>query len=267
MTVSQARSDLPPDPNSCYTTYTLDVAPSAQTCRYGVLAGKKTIALVGDSHAAQWLPAFLQAVAQNGWTLYYFAKSECAIADVAVYSPKTKGRYTSCDAWRHSMLSRLAAIPALDAVYIGRWTTYQSHTLGPDGEKVSGAQQHALWRAGMARTMRAIPHVPRVVVLADTPEPTFDVPSCLSEQSKSPQKCAFPRSGHTELDEPLQLAERAADPRVSTLDLTDLVCPQRTCQVVTRSGVVVYRDSHHMTASFSRLLGTSVAARLPASIA
>jgi peptidoglycan/LPS O-acetylase OafA/YrhL len=267
MTVSQARSDLPPDPNSCYTGYTLKVAPPAQTCRYGVPEGSRTIALIGDSHAAQWLPAFREAVTEKGWTLYYFAKSECAIADVAVYSSKSKGRYTSCDSWRHSVLQRLDAIPGLDAVYIGRWTTYQSHTLGPAGEKVSGAEQNSLWRAGMARSVRALPHVPRIVVLDDTPGPGFDVPSCLSKQSKSPQKCSFPRAGHTDLDAPLQAAETAASDRVSTLDLTGLVCPQRTCQVVTRSGVVVYRDSHHLTASFSRALGHSVAARLPASLA
>ena len=267
MTASQARSDLPPDPNTCYTGYILEQAPSAATCRYGVPAGKRTIALVGDSHAAQWLPAFANAAVRNGWTLYYFAKSECAFADVPVSSSKSAGgRYASCDSWRHSVQERLGALPELDAVYIGRWTNYQSTTLGTDGKELTGAAQQAAWRTGMARTVKALPAVPHVVVLADTPHPGIDVPTCVSEHTKSPQRCAFPRAGHSGTDAPMRSAEKAAGPRVSSLDLTDLVCPGRTCQVVTQDGVVIYRDSHHLTASFSKLLASSVAARLPATL-
>jgi peptidoglycan/LPS O-acetylase OafA/YrhL len=263
MSMAEARADVPPAHNGCYTGYSATKPPPVSSCRYGPAHGSRTIALVGDSHAAQWLPAFVQAAQRNGWTLYYLAKSQCAVADVPVDSPKEKGRYTSCDSWRHQALRELDGIDGLDAVYIGRWASYLSDTLGPDGRRLARDQVPAAWRAGMVRTMTALSTVPHVVVLRDTPRPRIDVPACLSTHLSRPDRCSFPRAGHTGLDARLVAAEHAAGgSRLSTLDLSPLVCPGTACQVVDRAGVVVYRDSHHLTATFSENLGPKVAARL-----
>jgi hypothetical protein len=105
-----------------------------------------------------------------------------------------------------------------------------------------------------------------VIVLKDTPRPGFDVPACLSRHPKSPAKCAFPKAGHIDLDAPLTAGDQAASPRVSVLDVNGLLCPSSTCPVVTKQGVVLYRDHHHLTASFSASLGPSLAPRLAAAL-
>ncbi|GAA4357570.1 acyltransferase family protein [Angustibacter luteus] len=262
MTVQEARADFPPNGNACYIGYPRDQVPPTTACRYGAPHGTRTIALIGDSHAAQWLPAFVQAAKDNGWTLYYFAKSACAPVDVPVWSPSLQAVYANCPTWRHTMLTRLAAIKGLDAVFVGRYMIYTRDARTASGARVPTGQLGARWQAGMARTVAALPDVPRVVVLQDTPRPGVDVPTCLSKHPANPAACAFARAGHTHLDAELLRAEVAASPRVSTLDLTDLVCPTASCPVVTQQGVVLYRDHHHLTASFSKSLAPAVGQRL-----
>jgi hypothetical protein len=41
-------------------------------------------------------------------------------------------------------------------------------------------------------------------------------------------------------------------PGVRVADLTAVVCPADPCGVVSAGGVVVYRDEHHLTATFAR---------------
>lgn len=50
-------------------------------------------------------------------------------------------------------------------------------------------------------------------------------------------------------------------PHVVFLDLNDLVCPRDACRAML-DGRVVFRDDHHMTASFSRSLAGLLAARM-----
>jgi hypothetical protein len=267
MTVEQARRDLPPTHDGCYHGYAATAPPPTQRCRLTPAGGSRTIALVGDSHAVQWLPAFTEAARQHGWTLYFFAKSECAVADVAVYLSKERGRYTACDTWREQVLRQLAAIDGLDAVFVGRWQSYRTHTMA-HGRRLDAGEMGATWKTGMARLMRALTSVPKVVVLRDTPWPGFDVPSCLSTHLDDPQRCAFPRHGHVGLDDPLVAAERAAGgARLAVLDLDDLVCPRSTCPVVTRDGTIVYRDAHHLSATYSARIGAGVADRLASVLA
>ena len=46
------------------------------------------------------------------------------------------------------------------------------------------------------------------------------------------------------------------------LDLNDLVCPGRNCNAITDKGVVVFRDSQHLTDTFVRMQVPFVRARM-----
>lgn len=66
--------------------------------------------------------------------------------------------------------------------------------------------------------------------------------------------CSFPRS--TTLDEAVFRAERDAAEglhNVSVADLTNQFCTAGLCEPM-RDGLVVYRDTNHLTVAFSRSL-------------
>jgi hypothetical protein len=67
--------------NGCHIGYSLN--PQFKSCDYGTTEGyKTTIALVGDSHATQWLPAFDLAGKASGVRVKTFLMSECVFGSL-----------------------------------------------------------------------------------------------------------------------------------------------------------------------------------------
>jgi hypothetical protein len=100
-------------------------------------------------------------------------------------------------------------------------------------------------------------------MLRDTPLVPQDVPSCLSKHPKRPTTCSFPTAEAAHRDRVLLVAEKAAaGSRLTTVDLTDVICPSTTCHVVTRNGTIKYRDEHHLTARYSARLWQVLAERI-----
>jgi hypothetical protein len=138
----------------------------------------------------------------------------------------------------------------------------------PDGSGSTPSTVGSIWRAGAERTFDRLRRVaPRVVVMEDVPWPYVDVPSCLSQNRRDVEKCAFPRSHRSDLDEALVKAEEAAAGKlVEHLDMSDVICPKATCQVVSSTGQIKYRDQHHLTAGYSATLWPVLARRLEAAL-
>ena len=265
-TAEEARDDTP-DAGPCYVGYDPTSVASAEECRVGPATGSEvTVALIGDSHATAWYPAFRRAAEERGWTVYFFGKSACSVVDVDVRQVGTSSRYDACTQWRAEVLDRVAGIEGLDAVVVGRWMAYGSSTFMPDGSLSTPASVGPVWGAGAERTVERLRQATeRVVVMEDVPWPLSDVPACLSEHPSDVEACSFPTSDRAGLDAALLEAEQAAAPRtVHTLDMTDVICPESTCHVVSESGQVKYRDEHHLTAGYSASLWPVLSERLEA---
>jgi hypothetical protein len=88
------------------------------------------------------------------------------------------------------------------------------------------------------------------------------VPACLSDHLADPGACAFPRAGHVGLDGLIYDQETRHLPPgdvVHFVDLTDAVCTGDPCPVVSPAGTIVFRDLHHLTATFAREIAPQVA--------
>jgi peptidoglycan/LPS O-acetylase OafA/YrhL len=267
MTPEEARDDAPRLPTGCYGGYDSTEPPAVESCRIGVPDGRVRIALIGDSHAAQWVPAMDAAARSRGWTVYVFTKAACPTAAVPVVANALRGAYASCPVWRDAVFDRVAAIPDLDAVVLGRYMDYRQLVLLDRQVRSTVATVGPAWRAGSARSFERLQaSAPRIVVLRDTPRPGDDVPTCLSRNPTDEGACTFPRANGTRLDEPLAAAERAALPSVRFVDLTPVVCPDAACPVRTPTGQVIYRDRHHLTASYSAGIAGSFGDALAAAL-
>jgi hypothetical protein len=256
LTPEAARADKPDNSGPCYPGYAATEVPALDQCRVGPASGgSKTIALVGDSHAQQWLPALRKAAEQLGWTVYHYAKPSCTVTDVPIWHVQAKGRYRACEQWRTNLLDRIGQIEGLDAVIVGRWSDYREIALEPNGSRATPDNIAELWFEGSKRTYPVMAEAaPRIIVVADTPRPTKDVPSCLSA-TEDPAACAFDRRSTTRQDEVLFQAEKSAAPgAVRSVDLTSVLCPDRACPVVSPQGQIMYRDANHLTDGYSGTL-------------
>src|SRR5690606_25734152 len=76
------------------------------TCVHTNEEADYSIALVGDSHAAQWLPALRQVALRRGWKLTNVTKSACLFGDVLVLDG-TGQEYESCREWTRNAVDLL----------------------------------------------------------------------------------------------------------------------------------------------------------------
>ncbi len=246
-----ARDDLPDlYRDGCHASGT-ETEPRA--CTYGDPAGSFTVALVGDSHAAQWAPA-LQAIAlARGWKIVIYTKSACPFLNSQVQSD---GRaYVSCTSWNKAVLSRLlgAGRPNLvvtsNSLYLAM---EEGRALGPAASlEVLGSGMRSIWSSLGAAGIRT-------VVLRDTPRPGIDIAECVSQYPQRMTKCAVNRDTALAGIGERQTTSAAGIPAVSLVNLNDAICPMDMCAAVI-GGVLVYRDTNHLSATYAATLAPRLA--------
>ena len=241
-----ARDDLP-------VVYEADCHQGQQeaattVCEFGQEAGP-TVLLVGDSHAAQWVPAFTDLADEHGWRLRTYTKSACQFADVTSVIGAQLLTYESCVEWNRN-IQALISSERPDAVIFGGAFWPQ---LIESGEVIDDPQLTAdLLESGLVRSWTSVVEagIP-IVVLKDVPYPRFDVPECVVENLDDLTECAFDRAAAMEFNTPHAAASALVE---STLvDPTNWICFDATCPAVV-DDLLVWRDSHHLTATYARSL-------------
>jgi peptidoglycan/LPS O-acetylase OafA/YrhL len=224
-----------------------EAATHPPDCVYGDPDGTLTVALIGDSHAAQWFPALNRIANQRGWLLVTYTKVACPFVDMPIYNLSLKREYRECAAWRAAVISRLREQrPDLTLVSGSRFAIH------PMRDEDAGVQAQG---AALARMLDRIPG--RIAVIVDTPEPGEDVPSCLSRHSDDIRGCAIAKGVAT--SGRLGAIERRATRETgdALIDMTRRVCPAWPCQVV-GDGIIKFRDIRHLTATFSRSMAADL---------
>jgi peptidoglycan/LPS O-acetylase OafA/YrhL len=225
-------------------------------CATGDIGSTTTVALVGDSHAAIWNPAFQQAATQRHWRLETLAKAACPLMDLSVNNAfrRLVELFEHCEQWRGQIMTRLRSEhPRL--VVVSVWRGY-----GAD-ESLTGFNGYdRAWLDGLTRLVEQLRGIgAKVLVLGPVPDPRTTVPICLSAHLDDATACLARRS--TAVNQPGIAGESDA---VTTgggqyVDLTDLFCTTDRCPVIV-GNTLVYVDSSHLTFEYSRLLAPAVGA-------
>lgn len=246
--LARARDDLPPIyADGCH----LDPDQVAfGTCAYADTGSDTTIVLFGDSHAAQWFPTLERLALERGWRLVSLTKSACPSVDVPIWSSLFNRAYRECAAWLDEAVRRIEAErPALVVV-----SNASSHTLALDEGPVHASTRPEAWSAGLARTLEVLGGAAdSVVLVGDTPRMGEEPPVCLSGSLQDASACANP---YREAVVPERLADDArvaGDTGAVFVDPTGWLCFTDPCPAVI-GRFLVYRDEHHMTATYARAL-------------
>ena len=251
-----ARDDLPKGyADGCHLDFATVDAPS---CGYGVPdSTRPLLMLVGDSHAAQWLPAAEQLALERGWRLTAVTKSGCPYVNVTVWNKPLKRRYRECDAWRAEIAARIAAEHPV-VLLLAASRAYQ---IVDDAGRHPFEESLATWRAGLLWSLTdGADGADRVVLLADTPRLVEDPVECLAATG-AVDACATPYetlvdAAYLELE--ASVAQEAGASLVPTIDW---LCDRVSCPLI-MGDRLVYRDDQHLTASFAAslagLLGTTI---------
>jgi peptidoglycan/LPS O-acetylase OafA/YrhL len=255
-----ARDDLPDlYGRGCQTGYQVGVPTP---CVFGDPASPVTVALVGDSRAAEWSPALQEVGRRQGWRIVTITKAGCPFAQVLIFKG-AKGRarpYTTCTEWNASVMRLLSAGPDRPSFVLT--SDFSPYLTSVGGQLQTGEASRQTMIKGIRASWVALNQIGiPVVALRETPMMSMDVVECVSTHRQHLDACAALRRNAMSHAHTLQPAAEGLTSS-TTVDLTlSSVCPTRMCPAVI-GNVLVYRDEHHLTATYSRTLAPALSAAL-----
>ena len=214
----------------------------ALKCYFGELDDPEaTLAVVGASRTAHWLPAIVELAEENSWQVVSITKSACllSLGDEPTYRDSP---YNQCVEWRDNAIDELVESDP-DLVITSSTRT------GRESEWVPGGYikvWEELEEAGLS-----------IMGIRDSPVVAGDVVDCAA--STSPEDCLYDVGFYPDSD-PAMDSDEVPD-NVTPIDLTGYVCPDLECPAVI-GNVLIYRDSRHITASYSKTLAPIMEERI-----
>jgi len=234
--------------NGCYSDL---VTPDVNTCVVGDPASETTVGLIGDSHAASWYPAMKAIAEDNAWALSPFMKSSCPMS-AATKQDDAADIERSCSTWNDSLADELASDEPLDVVVLAHSAAGDKY--GSDKATIAGFRE--AWAPLVERGTE-------VVVIRDIPQMTAGTNLCISETAGEDGACDRPENEAVHDDLLVEAAK--GQPGVTVVDMNDFFCENGTCSPVV-GGVVGYRDSHHITATYATTLAPYLGERLETAV-
>ncbi len=238
------------------------VSPEIRRCAFGPEAAETMVFLVGGSHSAHWLPS-LQAVAEErDWRIVSITKSECIFGsaeDAELYA--SEGLHPSCGAWNRDLVELILAERPDVVVALATRPVFAR----PDKRMTSDVAGEHVPDGYIAHFRRLLNAGIGVVALRDTPWMGRDIPNCVfARRYGAPEDCGKDRGAV--LDDaglPAQLARLPAG--VAYVDMVDAVCEPDRCGVL-RDGMLIYRDRHHLSATYAAHIGPLLAKKMLAAL-
>ena len=206
---------------------------SNKICTLGDTAASRTVVLIGNSHAGQWVPT-VDAVAKRAhWRLAPFIKEGCNF-------PIFRDPGQECGEWY-------------------RWALGQIAARHPGVVVLGGETYGSTWESTMKQVVADLRRIaPRVVYLRLTPGLEKEPTSCLFSRGATLEDCVFtqPVGAASAEEEPAARAAGAA-----YVDTRPWFCAGDRCPTVVGS-TVAYSDDEHVSATYARRLVPAMAEKL-----
>lgn len=241
--LQRALSDMPIIyNNNCHAGFS---AIRPKNCVFGNKTSPVVVGLYGDSHAAQWFPAFEKVAIKRNWKLITYTKRGCPPAEIPTFSSVLGKVYKECAPWRRNVLDQMVT-DGVQVVFVAQFERLLSaSTRKPMWQKE--------WREGLQGTLTELESRGiKPVLMEDTPYPGQDVPTCLSRSYTNIQQCSpsVRVAYRDDMNEMLVDFDRAGQ---QVLWVRNWFCLTTSCPTVV-GNVLVYRDDNHMTVSFASLI-------------
>ena len=239
--------------NDAATTIPADISTS---CSFGDTASSTVIALVGDSNANAWIPAFDTWGFVNHVKVVAVVHAACAPWD-RPWLPKDKpiwGDITErkCSVWRASMFSKISSLAPKYVFPVGIATT--------DKQLIFPSQSAVV--ASMASMIKRIGSKKAVLI---EPVPQFSLASavlaCVTAHSTNLNQCTVSKAAVSGSFMNQVVKTVATSQKVGVVSTQNLFCATLTCPIfVTISGknYLLYEDGYHISHQYSQLIGAAL---------
>ena len=193
--------------------------------------------IVGDSHAAQWIPGIEAANNSDLLNFRFLTKSSCPFVSL--------GLNPNCDKWIDNVVNEINTFKP-EVLIISSLT---------NGQYLSIYSERAyanFWISRFELLLKKIPPQSQVVLIEDTPYSAFDTSECLLSNKEDGCKFQLRLSELT-----LSLREFAFKHSLTYISFNEQLCPGSQC-LAGDSYTNYFRDRHHISVSASKKLGSSL---------
>ena len=213
----------------CFSERENTVIEEQMACTLGDTTSKRTMILIGDSHAWQWTQAWSNIALKHKFKLITFTKSSCAMQDIIP-------EYSACVSWRNRVFERIRSIKP--DIIIASGMTYNEST-------TDNYRQYLLKLKSIST---------KIISMQDTPYPTLNVPECLPKNLNNIANCSFQRSKATFASEArIRDITVVRELGIQTINPFDWFCTQTICPPVI-DGIFVYFDVNHISTTYADYL-------------
>jgi len=217
----------------------------ASLCTVGVPENQARmhIAVVGDSHAMMWMPAFDAIAQQRQAYIEMLGRSGCPpTLDLSLLGDIPSDR-DGCANWRSTAIDAVAKNPDIDIVVTtSRASLYRT----ADGKPDSGQGYVDAWNTWLDAGKT-------VIVIADVPQFPSPPGSCTVRAAPTSPSCTIkvPDNG----TDPIlgAAAAQVARPGFYYVDYNNVICDSICYGVV--GGIPAYADNNHLSRYFTRSFG------------
>jgi len=209
----------------------------SSVCSLGDTSSRRTLVILGDSHAQMWIPAIVQFAQRRGYDVRPMLKQGCRVLRWA--GPEQQRH---CARWYKWAVAEVHALhPAL--VMVG--TYYNLVPVVADPEYPLDLKNMAAFGAAIRSSAG------RVVVIGDPPTQEAEPANCLLSAHATMKECS--------------VAERPEDAEITAkmesvvasfgvfLDTVPWICYEQVCPMVVGHSIV-YGDQDHLTKSYTEAL-------------
>jgi peptidoglycan/LPS O-acetylase OafA/YrhL len=230
-------------PSSCQGTIATDSVP--KPCALTPIQSDIKIALIGDSHAAQFVAPMTDLSNKNSWQVVSFSKGAC---------PFSFGLRTSNTVPPEACRNWVAA--ALEIIKTqGFDLVITSQVSGVTWAAPDGKNQEDYAKDGLVSIWRELneSNIP-VLAIQDNPRPIKAVVQCIERNDGTDYSACANKRAAALLFDPQRIAvEKLNSPKTRIADFTNTYCDSKICKAVI-GGVIVNRDENHLTNTFARTL-------------
>lgn len=206
-----------------------------KACTFGNRKSEFTIVLVGDSHAAQFFPAFEKLAIMHNFNLISLTKSSCPFAYPTLNQ--------NCKKWNALVAARIKLIKP-------DFLITSNSLIKNYFENTKSELNATLWANGILYQLEKINlPVEKIFYIQDIPYPPFDTLKCI-KRNLSNLRCKFPdKINILESDILFKLKSRG----VNVIKIKKFFCESGTCDSL-KEGFNIYRDQSHISLPMSNYL-------------
>lgn len=242
-------------PKHCQGTKSSDSVP--KPCSLSDKNSEVKIALIGDSHSAQYMAPMLSIARKNQWQIISYSKGGCPLS----YAERTHDSVlmAACKKWVRTAVKQLTT-QGFDLIVT-------SQVSGTEwASKNMNSKTYA--EEGLVRVWRDINKagIP-ILVIKDNPRPIKASILCIKKNKFSNLQACQNSMKSAMLFDPQPGAVSKLNSNLTKLvDFTNVYCVNGKCDAVI-GGVIVNRDENHLTNTFARTLAPYLELEMKASLA